>query len=149
MSRNAAGVAQAAVQADALAVLVEPAAQGRPLADQHLVGDLRRTLAQGHEPRACEPVEKCLDGVGRGALRHEVVDVHAPAGVLDALSELGQPQEEAAHQRALVGWDGLDQRVGGLGDSRADASALPVALDRQRPAVAPLPGRSQGMREKR
>ena len=131
------------MKAQSLAVLVEPAAKRGPLADEHFVGDLRRTLAEGHEPRACEPVEQCLDSVWRGALRHEVVDIHAPAGVLDALSELGQPQEEAAHKRTLVVWDGLDQRVGGLGDSRANAAALPVALDRQGPAVAPLPGRSQ------
>ena len=44
---DARGVTEPPVQAQALAVLLEPAPQGRPLADQHLVRDLGGPLAEG------------------------------------------------------------------------------------------------------
>ena len=48
------GVDQVLVQAAALGVLLEPAAQARPLAQQRLVRDLERLLVRGHEPAVDE-----------------------------------------------------------------------------------------------
>ena len=43
----------------------------------------------------------------------------------------------------------VDDRVGGARDRRGDAAAVAVALDGERAAVAPLPGRAQRVREQR
>ena len=95
-------VAELAVQADAGAVLLEPSPQRRPLADEHLVGDLGGVLAEGQQARLGEPVEQRLDVLARAALRDELLDADAPAGVLDPLAELGQADEDVA-QEPVVG----------------------------------------------
>ena len=82
-------VAELAVQADPGAILLEPRAQRRPLADQHLVGDLRRPLAERDEPRLREPVEQRLDllrGAPSGtssstATRRRVSSIPSPSSV--------------------------------------------------------------------
>ena len=137
------------MQADALAVLVQPAAKRRPLSDEHLVGDLGRAVTKGHQTSVRELVQKRLDRVRRGARRDELVDAHAPAGVLDALPELGEPEEHVADQPPPVVGSATRRRVGRPGDRRRDAAALAVALDRQRAPVAPLPGGAQRVREQR
>ena len=86
--------------ADARAVLVQPAAQSRPLADQRLVRDLGGAVAERDQARLGEPLEQRVDAVGRGrALGHQLVARDAPAGVDGALAELGHPQEDAARER--------------------------------------------------
>ena len=66
-----------------------------------------------------------------------------------ALAELGQAQEQAARQRALLVGQRVDDRVGGRRDRRGDAAALAVALEGQRAPVAALPGGAQRVREQR
>ena len=133
-----------------VAVLVEPAPQGRPLADQHLVGDLGRALAERHQPRVGEPLQQRLDDRrARPPPGTSSSIAHAPARVGDALAELGEPQEHAAHQLALVGRQRREHAVGRPGDRRRDAAALAVALDRERASVAPLPRGAQRVREQR
>ena len=96
---DARGVAEPPVQAQALAVLLEPAAQGRPLADQHLVRDLGGPLAEREQPGVGEAVQQAADGVVRDVLGDELGDRHAAPRVLDPVAELGQPQEDVAQQR--------------------------------------------------
>ena len=148
-SHSARGVAELAVRADPGAVLVEPAAQPRPRADQRLVGDLGGAVVERDEPRVGEPPEQCAHRLGRGLLGHELVDGHAPARVLAALAELGHAQEHAARQRALLVRQAVDDRIGGARERGGDAAGLAVAVDGERAAVAPLPGGAQRVREQR
>ena len=101
------GVAELLVRADPRAVLVEPAAQPRPLADQRLVRDLGRAVVERDEALLGEPLQERLDGARGGALGHELADGHAPARVLAALAELGHADQDAADQPALL----VGQRV--------------------------------------
>ena len=117
------GIPELPVQADAFAVLVEPAPQRRPLADQDLVRDLGGALAERHQPRVGEPLEQALDDLGRDPLRHQLVDRGPPAGLRDALAQLGEPQKHAPGQLAPVGGQRSDHGVGGLGDRRRHATA--------------------------
>jgi hypothetical protein len=137
------------VQANAVAVLVEPGPQGRPLADQGLVGDLGRPLAEGHEPRLGEPLEQRLHHLGRDRVGDELVDVHAPAAFGCGVAELREPEEHAARHGAAVGRQGGEHAVGGARDRRGDAAGLAVALDGERASVAALPGGAERVREER
>ena len=141
------GVAEVAVEQDAGAVLLEPAPQRRPFADEHFVGDLGGAVAEGQQPRLGEPLEQRLDLLARSVLGHELAHRDAPARVLDPLAELGQAHEDAAQERVALDRDRFDNRVGRLGNGQRDAAALAVALDGQRAPVAVLPGDPQRVRE--
>ena len=131
------------------AVLVEPAAQPWPLADQRLVGDFGGTIVERDEPRVREALEQFVDAGGRHSLRDQLVDRHASPRVRDPLAELGHAQEQAARQLPLRDRQRVDDGIGGVRDGRRDAAALAVALDGQRATVAPLPGGTQRMRQQR
>jgi hypothetical protein len=90
------------VRADPRAVLVEPAAQLWPLADQRLVRDLGRTVVERHQALLGEPPQERLDGPRGGAFGHELADGHAPARVLAALAQLGHADQHPADQPALL-----------------------------------------------
>ena len=59
------GVAEPPVQPKAFAILLQPAAQRRPLADQDLVRDLGRALVEREQPRVGEAVQQGADAVVR------------------------------------------------------------------------------------
>jgi hypothetical protein len=144
---EARGVAEPPMQADALAILVQPGAQRRPLADEHLVGDLGGALAERHEPRFGEPVQHRLHDRPRRAFGHQFLDGRAPARVRDAFPELGEPQEDVARHLPLVGRQRRDHTVGGSRNRSGDAAAVAITVDGQRAPVAPLPRRPQGVRQ--
>ena len=132
-------VPETPMQANPLAVLVEPPAQRRPAADEHLVRDLCGALVQGHEARLDQPLEQRPHRVGRGPLGDELIDVDPSPSVLHIVAELGEAQEHAAQQRA-VGFRCVGQhRVGGLGDSRAHTAGFVVGRHGERPPVPALP----------
>ena len=143
------GVADRPVQSDAFSILLQPVTQGRPLADEDLVSDLRGALAQRDQPGLREAIEQRFDLLARAVLGHELVDADSASGVLDPFAELGEAQEEVAHQPVLIGRNRLDHRVGSLGDSGRHTAALPVRLDRHRASVAVLPGHPQGVGQQR
>ena len=90
---------QTAMEEPALAVLVEPAAEGRPVADERLVRHLDGPLADCHEPGVGErPQNARRDLAPPARPRNELRDRHPPARVLGALAELGQPQEDVARE---------------------------------------------------
>ena len=66
-------VDQVLVEAAPLGVLLEPAAQARPLAQQRLVRDLERPLVHGHEPAVGEERER---GRRLGVVAVELVERH-------------------------------------------------------------------------
>nr|WP_125803447.1 hypothetical protein [Actinoplanes sp. ATCC 53533] len=136
---------QPAVGPQLLPVGGQPRAQPRPAADQHLVRDGHRVLGAGHQPGPGQLVEDAGGRRPAGQLR--VRDV--PAGVLGALAQGGQPQEDVLHD-LLAGWFQLAEdpfrRPGhGLGD----AARLPVAGEGQQPALAAVPGLQQRVRDQR
>ena len=143
------GVSDLLVRADPGAVLVEPAAQAWPLADQRLVGHLGGAVVERDEALLGEPAQERLDGPCGGTLRHELADGHAPARVLAALAELRHADQDAADQPALLVGQRVDERVGGAADGRRHTAGLAVALDGERAAVAALPGGAQRVREQR
>ena len=56
-------VREPAVQADAVAILLEPPAQRRPPADEDLVRDLRCSLAERQQAGGGEPVKQGFDRI--------------------------------------------------------------------------------------
>ena len=136
------------MRADPLAVLVEPAAQPRPFADQGLVGDLGGAVSSVTS-RASASRRAARRLAGGGALRDELVDLHAAPGVLAALADLGEAEEHAAEQRAVLVGQRVDDRSAVRRDRRGDAAGLAVALDGERAPVATLPGRAERVRQQR
>ena len=118
------GVAQPPMGADRRAVLLEPAAQARPLADERLVRDLRGAVAERDQAGVREAREQRVDDSRRSV----------PSGTSSAIGtrrressapspELGHAQEHAARERALLGRQRVDDRVGGARDRGGDAPA--------------------------
>jgi hypothetical protein len=111
------GAGQVAVDAKALAVLVQPVAQRRPFTDQGLVGHLDGLILGGHQPRLDQPVEH---GAEVGVVAQAGGELGArgpPASVLGGLPELGEAQEDAAGDPLLPVMELLSEhRVGGPGD---------------------------------
>ena len=66
---RARGVAELAVQAPALRVLLEPGAQPRPFAQQRLVRDLDRAVGDRQQPAVGEPGDDLGDALARRARR--------------------------------------------------------------------------------
>ena len=78
---------QVVVEPAAVRVLLEPAAQPRPLAQQRLVGDLGLALADRHEPVVGEHVQDV------GGVR-ELGERDAPPHRGVALADAGHPQQD-------------------------------------------------------
>ncbi len=126
-----------AVQPAPLGVLLEPAAQPRPLPQQRLVGDLRRTFADADQAAGGQHVEHARDVVVSVGV--ELVERHQPAnrGAADVLA--GETQQDAARHGLLARIEAVE---GCLGQSRhraAHAAGLLVSGQTHRAGLAPLP----------
>ena len=111
---------QVVVQTPALGVLVEPAAQPRPLAQERLVGDLRRAVAERDEPAVGQHREHAPHGVvvvGVELVERDAPADGAPGGVL-----AGQPQQDAARDRLLLCIEALVGRLRQPRDRAAHAA---------------------------
>ena len=126
------------MQPAAFGVLLQPAAQPRPLAQQRLVGDLRLVVADRHEPAVGELPQDL--GRARRALE---LGQRQPAAHGDALlADAGEPDEERAGARALVlaelPVDALGQPPdGAAGRRRSGRRRGRRAARRRAPATAP------------
>ena len=138
------------MKAAALGVLLEPAAQARPLAKQRLVGDLDGALVDREQAGLGEHGER--PGGVRVALELELVERNAAAN--ERLRRLlllraGQAQQHRPGPEPL----GLAQAlVGVLGEARhrpLDAAGLLVDAAAKRAAVALLPELDEGCGEQR
>ncbi len=134
----ACSVDQVLVQAPPLGVLLEPAAQAGPLAQQSLVRDLDGSLICGHEPAVGQGGQRSCGGVV--ALGVEFLQRHAAAHERGLrLAGVGQPQQDPPRGDAL--WLG-QLRVGRLGEAAHGAAHTAGALVRgpaHHAAVALLP----------
>jgi hypothetical protein len=128
---------QVPVQAPALGVLLEPATQPRPLAQQRLVRDLRLAFAERDQAVAREHRED------PGAV--QLGDGHALAHV--ALAR--ETQQDPSRLLALVRSEALVRRLGQPRDRAAHAARPVVRLEVQLPAVALLPQLQQRGRQQR
>ena len=94
------GGAQVVVQAPALGVLLEPAAQARPLAQQRLVRDLDLALADRDQPLVGQHGEDLGDASSPSQLGERHAAAHD--GVALALARQAQ-QDRAARRRGCSG----------------------------------------------
>ena len=136
------GVVQMQVQLAPLCVLLEPAAQARPFAQQRLVRDLDLALADRDEAIVGEHGED----FGH-AFAFELVERDAATHYGVALAFAGQPQEDPASELAVVGFEPL---VGALGQPRhrtVHAARAFIRADLQVPAFAVLPQLEQRRRQ--
>src|SRR5262245_53415918 len=94
------GGEEPAVHADVFPCRVDPTLQARPLAEQRLVRDLdrggprSRVAIEGEQARATEGVDRLRHRPLVDLDRAELAPVDAAAGVLCALAERDQSQEE-------------------------------------------------------
>ena len=135
------------VQPPGLGVVLEPAAQPRPLPQQRLVGDLDGLPADREQPVLGQHLE---DAAGRlAAVEVELGQRHlAPHGRL-RLALPGEPHEDVARGRGLAGAQAL---VGGLrqpGDRAAHAARPVVGGDGEPVPGAALPQLEQRRRQQR
>ena len=93
------------------------ARSGRPFADQHLVGDLRRAVAERDQPRVAASRSSNASTLPREApCGHELVDPHPAPRVLDSRRRARScAGRRRAASRALVGRERVDESVGGCG----------------------------------
>ena len=94
-----AGAAEVAQQAEPVTVLVDPAAQPWPLAEQRLVGDLDgratrdRVTVKREEPMTPVGVDDRVDRITGVLDRVDLGAQNSPSRVLDALAKADQPGE--------------------------------------------------------
>ena len=120
----AGGVDQVLVKAPALGVLLEPAAQPRPLAKQRLVGDLDRALVDGHQPALGQHRE----GAAASSSRSVSSSASGTRLLTGAASSASARRRRIARARSR--WGSREAPVGALGEARdgaADAAARLVA----------------------
>src|SRR5919108_701437 len=141
---------RSAPQEPALSVLVEPAAERRPVADERLVRHLDRFLADGHEPGVGERSQHFARVRLLLSARDQLPDRDPPPRVLGALAQLGQTQEDVARKPLLLGRQLVAvDRLGRFGDRPLHAAGLQVADHGQHPAAPALPCLEEAVRQKR
>ena len=139
---------QVVMEAATLGVLLEPAAQPRPLAQQRLVGDLDRALVDGQQPALGEHGER--PGGVRVALELELVERDAAADErLRLLVVAGEPQQHRPRPAPLGLAQALVGVLGQAGDRPVDAAGALVGAVAKRAPVAALPELEQRGREQR
>ena len=132
------------------AVLIQPAPQGGPFADQSLVSHIHRALAHGDQAGLGQHPQDSLDPRGILVGGDQLGQRRAAAGVLGILLQLGQAQKDAAGDGLLLGGELLAiDRLGGLGDGPAHPARLGIALQGHHPPAAALPGLQQRVGEQR
>ena len=137
---DARGLAQMAVQAATGDVLVEPAAQPRPFAQERLVRDLDRAVGDGQQPALRELRD---DG---GVL---LVERDPPPHDRAVLVLVAQAQEQRARGGLLAGRERDEGVLGQPRDGALDAAETRVRRERQPLPVAPAPELQQRRREQR
>lgn len=95
---GAGGVGELPVNAQAVAVLVQPGPQPGPRPDQGLVGNLHTSLAAGEQPCSQEGGEHVF--AGRAQVVH-LVHGNVSAGVLGAVSRGAFPDGDQAEEQLL------------------------------------------------
>ena len=140
-------VAQVVVQATALRILLQPAPEARPFAQQRLVRDLDLAFADRHQPIAREHGQHLSDALVTVGL--ELSHRDAPARRRRALALFRQAEQDPARGLALLE---IEPLVGALGQPRHGAVQTAGALIGVQPqlvAVTVLPQLEQAGREQR
>ena len=135
------------VPQDALAldVVVQPGPQAGPRPGQRFVGQLDGLVVAGHEPGSDQELdEPFMLGVGGDGAAGD-----AAAHRFTVRGGGHQAQEQVAQQRSLFGGNLVIHLLGGLGDRATDPAGLPIAVDGERAALAPLPRLVQCVRQQR
>ena len=140
------------MQAQALAVLLEPAAQGRPLADQDLVRDLGGAVAERDAAARRRSRSSRTRTTSSGdVLGYELGDRHTRRRVssMPSPSSVSRRKTLRSERRCSSGQRRRPGRRPYCATAEVDAAAVAVAVDGERAAVASLPGRAQRVREQR
>jgi hypothetical protein len=133
------------VQPPPFGVFVEPRPKARPFAQERLVRDLRRALANGDETVVGEHVEHSAHvGVTIGVEVRER-DTAADGAAARVLS--GEPQHDRSSQDLLRTVQPLVGRFGEARDGTGDAARALVGDDAQVAPVPALPQLEQGGRQ--
>ena len=135
------------LQAPALGVLLEPAAQTRPLAQQRFVGDLDRSGAHRQQPALGEDVEDPRDALA--ALRLELVQRDAAADDRSVLTLVGEAEQERARDLPLRRLEAAEGVLGQPRDRALDAARAAVGGELQLAAAALPPQLEQRRRQER
>ena len=96
------GLGQAAVGEQRAAVLVNPAAQAGPPANQRFVRHVHLPRARHQQPRVCEPLDDWSERLLRVALGLQFAESRTSAGILGPFSWPGQPQQDTPCNRLLL-----------------------------------------------
>ena len=132
-----------AAQAAALAVLLDPLAQARPLAQQRFVGDLDGAFADGDEAALGEGGEHAARLLV--ALDVELGERGAAAHDRLAFSLAGQAQQDASGDRPLLLGEPAVGVLGEPRDGAVDAARSLVGGERER-VVRPASARARAGR---
>ena len=143
----AGGADQMAVQGPPLDVLLQPAAQPRPLAQQRLVGHLHTVLAHAEQPLVDQGVQHRPAPLVMGW--GDLVERHAAAHHRLALARPGQAQQDPAGHRLLARRQPKPGAFGQPGHRPPHPTGLLVGGQGQRAAVAVLPALQQRTRQQR
>ena len=117
-----------AAQAPALAVLLDPLAQARPLAQQRLVGYLDAALRDGDEAAVGQCGEDALDLPV--AFQVELGQRRTAAHRRVALALADQAQHDRAHERLVPVRDAGVGAFGQAGDGAVHAAGLAIGGQR-------------------
>ena len=137
------------MDAKALAVVVEPAAQAGPFPDERLMGQLDVRLAHRHQAGVHQSVKDRRQALGLVRSRRELGHGDASTRVHSALAELGQADEDVAGQGLLRGIELPVDGLCGAGYGTAHAPGGGVPLVGEHPPAPPLPRLEEGMRQQR
>ena len=138
------GVGEAAVQAPALGVVLQPAAQSWPFAQQGVVRELDGAGADREQALVGEDGDDLGDSVVVELGQRDPPALDRAAGVLG-----GEPQEHAARERLLVAIEPCEGVLGVACDRAAHAPGGLICGQPQPAPVAPLPQLEQRGREHR
>ena len=136
-------LAQVAERHDRLAVLVDPVAQPRPLAQQRLVGELDGRhpglgmAVEREQPGVCPSVDHRVDGHA-GGQAGQLGPGGAPPGGFTLGADDDEALEHPPHRRPLVVVERGVEQLGARGDGAVDATQLPVGANVSRLSGAPL-----------
>ena len=131
------GVGKVALHPAALRVLLEPAAQARPLTQQRLVRDLDRSCAHREQPSVGEHPQHGLDVLI--ALAFELGQRDPPANGPAAGALAGEAQQQRPRDALLPRVELAERLFRQPGNGAAHASRAFVGRVAQAPPVAPLP----------
>ncbi len=136
------GFRESAVQAEAFAVLLDPAAQPGPGADQGLVGQLHGVAVDGQQALT----DQAFEHVGGGGVGVQLGAGDRAPGVLGAVAGLDQAQQQGPGRGGLGGGAAGVGGLGGVGDGAVDSADGLVGGEGEGLAGAAAPDLAQGVR---